>query len=265
MNINPVYNDEIQALSGLQPDGWSDIVPYFDFYTKSSFCFPVKVTVDDEIVGIGATIIHGDVAWLAHIIVHPDHRGDGIGRYITQTLVDIANENNCSTIYLIATELGERVYPKVGFLTETEYLFHKNIVKREWEISKYIYPFREEYREHFTAFDKSVSGEDRMNHLEGYFTGSFMFCEDGEVEGYYLPTLGEGLIIASTERAGIGLLKLHLQHHVNVVIPKENITVQNFLQETGFGEVKSIKRMRLGNERMVRFTNIYNRIGGNIG
>ncbi|MDR0231317.1 MAG: hypothetical protein LBI82_04280, partial [Dysgonamonadaceae bacterium] len=85
------------------------------------------------------------------------------------------------------------------------------------------------------------------------------------IEGYYLPSLGEGLIIAETEISGIELLKLHLQHNDRVVLPKENLAAQKFLQEVGFEEVKSIKRMRLGEERKVKFVNMYNRIGGNVG
>ena len=77
--------------------------------------------------------------------------------------------------------------------------------------------------------------------------------------------LGEGLIIAETEISGIELLKLYLQHNDRVVIPRENLVAQKFLNEVGFGEVKTIKRMRLGEEREVQFANIYNRIGGNIG
>jgi ribosomal protein S18 acetylase RimI-like enzyme len=91
-----------------------------------------------------------------------------------------------------------------------------------------------------------------------YRTGNMM-------EGYYLPTLGDGLIIANNEIAGIELLKLHLSHNKQVVIPIENNAAQKFLQETGFEEIKQIKRMRLGNERKVQFANIYNRIGGNVG
>ena len=78
-------------------------------------------------------------------------------------------------------------------------------------------------------------------------------------------TLGEGLIIAETETSGIELLKFYLQHNDRVVIPKENLVAQKFLQEVGFGELKQIKRMRLGVERKVQFSKIYNRIGGNIG
>ncbi len=265
MNINPIAYNDLKALSSLQPEGWLDIVPHFDFYVTSNFCFPIKVTIDKEIVGIGATIIHGNVAWLAHIIVHPDHRRKGLGQLITRTLIDIAKNNHCSTVYLIATELGEPVYAKEGFVSETEYLVYKKVTKKDWAISKNIQPYREEYEQHLVAFDKAVSGEDRMMHLKEYLADGFVYRNGDNIDGYYLPTLGEGFVAATGEQAGIELLKLRLKDHDNAVIPEENHAARKFLSEIGFGEIKTTKRMRLGDKRPVEFTNIYNRIGGNIG
>ena len=263
--ITAINLNEIASLSSLQPEGWVDIVPQFDFYTKSAFCYPIKITMNNEIVGIGTTIVHNEVAWLAHIIVHPFYRCKGIGKHITQTLVDIAKTKNCSTIYLIATELGEPVYKKVGFIIETEYLVYENVTKEDWIISENIQSCKEKYMEQLVALDRDTSGENRILHLGEHLTDGMVYQIGGVIEGFFLPTFGEGLIIANTEIAGIELLKLHLKHNNRVVIPKENNVAQRFLQKTGFGEVKVIKRMRLGNERKVRFANIYNRIGGKVG
>lgn len=263
--IEAVKTIDIPSLSHLQPEGWVDIVPVFEYYTNSPFCFPVKATIDNKIVGVGVTIIHNDVAWLAHIIVDSDYRRQGIGLHITQTIIKIAVENNCSTIYLIATELGELVYRKVGFTTETEYLFHTNVTKKDWMISDSIRRYKDKYKEQIRALDKAVSGEDRMMHLEEHLENCLIYCDNDNVEGYYMPTLGEGLIIAGTETAGIELLKLHLKDNDRVVIPQENHTARKFLKEIGVGEIKAIKRMRLGKERDVQFSNFYNRIGGNVG
>lgn len=265
MEISPVYDYEISKLSYLQPEGWVNIIPVFDFYTTSSFCFPIKATINDKIVGLGCTIVHNDVAWLAHIIVDSAYRRRGIGQKITQTVVDIAQKNHCSTIYLIATELGEPVYKKVGFETETEYLVHNDIASKDWEVSEFIHPYKEQHSEQISIIDKNTSGEDRMMHLEEHLTNSLLYYNNNVVEGYYMPTLGEGLIIANTETAGIELLKLHLKNNDRVVIPQENHIARKFLKETGVGRVIAIKRMRLGKERKMELSNIYSRIAGNIG
>ncbi|MDP9077124.1 MAG: GNAT family N-acetyltransferase [Bacteroidota bacterium] len=266
MEIKALDHGDAGILINLQPEGWPDIIPSFDFYTNAPFCFPVKVVADNAIAGIGAAIIHNDVAWLGHIIVHPNHRGKGIGRLITQTLVDISNQNKCETIYLIATDLGAPVYQKVGFITETEYLFFKDINTGELSgSSTYIEPYRDDFREQVSILDKLTSGEDRMFHLENHFEHGCLFCRNNIVEGFYLPTWGEGLIIANTESAGLELLKQHLSIEDKAVFPKENLAATAFLYEKGFKEIRTAKRMRLGKYRNVNLANIYNRIAGNIG
>jgi len=265
MEIKPLDKNDIPLLTPLQQEGWANIEFAFNYFTDSPFCFPVKVLIDNKIVGVGSTIVHNDVAWIAYIIVDNDYRRRRIGLQITQTLVEIARKNKCSTMYLIATESGEPVYKKAGFITETEYLVHTNIAKKDWLISAHIHPYEDKYREQINRLDKRTSGEDRINDIGEHFASGFVYLNDDHVEGYYLPAFGDGLIIGDTEMAGIELLKLHLKNNDRVIVPRENHTVRTFLEEVGFGEVKAIKRMRFGKEREVLFSNIYNRISGSIG
>lgn len=265
MEIKPINISETSALYLLQPEGWVDIVPVFDFYCRASFCYPVKVTLDREIIGVGCAIIHSDVAWLGHIIVDQGYRRQGIGQQIVQALLEIARENHCTTMYLIATELGEPVYKKAGFITEAEYLVYKDIEGCDWSISDHIYPYKDKYRKHISVLDREVSGEDRMVHLEEHLMDSLAFLNENVVEGYYMPTLGEGLIIAGTESAGIELMKMRLKQTNRIVFPRDNLTAQSFLQNMGVGDMKIINRMRLGEKRKVQFAGIYSRIAGNVG
>jgi len=265
MEIKPLDKNDIPFLPPLQQEGWANIEFAFNYFIDTSFCFPIKVIIDTKIVGVGATIVHNDVAWIACIIVDNDYRCRGIGLQITKTLVDIAEKNHCSTMYLIATELGEPIYKKVGFTTETEYLVHKNVAKKDWVISAHIHAYEDKYREQISTLDRKTSGEDRMNDIGEHLAGGLVYLNNDRVEGYYLPAFAEGLIIADTEIAGIELLKLHLKDKDRVVIPQENHAARKFLEEVGVGEIKAIKRMRLGKERKVRFSNIYNRISGAIG
>lgn len=125
MDIQNLEHIDINFISDLLPIGWEGVIPTIDSYININFCFPIKVSIDNKIVGIGTTIIHNETAWLAHIIVHPDYRNQRIGKIITQTLVDNSYSKDCETIYLLATELGEPVYKKIGFETETEYIVFK--------------------------------------------------------------------------------------------------------------------------------------------
>ena len=266
MKVSAFDQTDLNLLPGLQPDGWGDITPSFDFYTTSSFCFPIKIISDDKIVGIGTTIIHHDVAWLAHIIVHKEHRKNGIGKLITETLVDSLQSKNCETIYLLATDLGAPVYEKVGFETETEYLFFKDIKPGNGlTISESIMPYKEDFKEQIKGIDKITSGEDRIFHLEDHLQNGFVYSEKGIVHGFYLPTFGDGLIIATNSSAGLEFLQFHLSSKEKLVFPKDNSAATNYLYKKGYKETITGKRMRLGKKRDVNFKNIYNRIGGNLG
>jgi GNAT superfamily N-acetyltransferase len=266
MEIQAFNQSNMDVLAELQPSGWRDIVPAFDFYIKNSFCFPIKVMVDNEIAGIGATIIHHNTAWLAQIIVRPEYRNKGIGKLITQTLVDFSYSKQCDTIYLIATDLGEPVYEKVGFITETEYIFFKDVhADPGWTISEHIKPINESYYEQIAKLDWQVSLEDRWLHISQYFIGGFVYTQDKEIQGYYLPDFGEGLLLANTGEAGIELMKLRLQTKKEAAFPIDNISATQFLHGFDLKEFRKAKRMRLGKKKEWKRANIYNRIGGNLG
>lgn len=266
MDIQPLQHNDLESITQLQPEGWPDISANIKFYTQSSFCFPIKVIINEQIVGIGAAIIHNDVAWLGHIIVHRDNRKQGIGKFITQTLIDIARSKYCNTIYLVATDLGEPVYKKLGFETETEYIFFKNPKPNaSWLTSNAIVPFDDEHKMQITFLDKKVSGENRMMHLDGFLAGSFVYQQNDVIKGFYLPALGDGLIVADTMLAGLELMKFRLTIKDHAVFPVDNVAAITFMNENNSIEFRKAKRMRLGLTRTWQPENIYNRIGGNLG
>ncbi|MGL4669453.1 MAG: GNAT family N-acetyltransferase, partial [Methanobacteriaceae archaeon] len=136
MKIEYIENNEIDLISNFQQEGWEELKPYYQFYIDSTFCHSLKLTENGKIIAIGSIIIHKDVAWLAHIITLLEHRQKGFGKLITKKLIEIGKENNCSTIYLIATDLGKKLYEVLGFNEETEYLFFKKKdLKNKFEIS----------------------------------------------------------------------------------------------------------------------------------
>lgn len=266
MQILALAHEEIDLIADLRPEGWNDIKESFSFYLQSDFCFPIKVVIDGEIVGLGATIIHNDVAWLGHIIVHPDQRGNGIGKHIVQSLIDIAKQNKCETIYLIATNLGFPVYEKLGFITDTEYLAFKDInLDKELLISDHIIPYQQDFKAEISIIDRTASGEDRMMQIESALENGSVYINHDQIEGFYLPGLGDGLIVANTSSAGIELLKLHLQSNEKVIFPIDNLWAADFLYHNGFKEYDAVKRMRLGKIRPLKLENIYNRIAGYVG
>ena len=266
MKIQEITLTETNKLKDLQPEGWPDIVSKFEFYIRSDFCFPIKVTIENKIVGIGATIIHGDSAWLADIIVNTENRNKGIGKILTQNLIDQAKQKKCKTILLIATELGSYVYEKLGFHTETEYVFHKvSKNKSKYIPSKYVIPFEKSLMIKVLDFDKNISGENRSENIIEHLEKSMIYIKEGEIQGYFMPTLGEGHILASNETVGIELLRLRLNTHENIIIPVNNISAKKFTSDNKYDVFYKAKRMCIGEKINTNLSNIYARIGGNMG
>ncbi|MGP8214815.1 MAG: GNAT family N-acetyltransferase [Bacteroidia bacterium] len=258
-------NADLKYLNELQPTGWDNITPAFNFYLDSAFCKAIKVVAGEKIIGIGAFIIHEGVAWLAHIIVHKDYRNKGTGGFITQYLIDHI-PGKCETIYLIATDMGEPLYKKLGFVAEAGYSFFNNgSFNNATEISDNIKSFSEEYLEQILSLDKEAYGENREAHLKDYIYGSFVFVADNKVQGFYLPAFGNGLIVATGPIAGTELMKLRSKSFDTFILPSGNKPAIACLLNHNYSRFRVAKRMRLGKNRAWQPGNIYNRVSGQIG
>lgn len=266
LNFKAIIREDLTNLSDLQPDGWENIKIKFEYYLNNDFCHPIKLLLNKKIVGIGSVIVHEDIAWLGHIIVHHDHRKKGYGKLITQELIAIAHSESCKSIQLIATDMGAPVYASIGFIEDTAYLFYKEVsIPKTSIMNVNIEKFNATYKRQILLLDKCVSGENRICEIEPHLHAGYVYLSNNMVEGYCLPTLGQGLIIAKNEIAGTELLKEHLKSTTTIVFPKENQSAQSFLYAQGFLPYATAKRMYMGENIDVKFKNIYNRIAGNIG
>jgi GNAT superfamily N-acetyltransferase len=267
MNFEEIKQKDLLNIKHLQPEGWSDIIVEFEFYVNSPFCYPIKVEVNNMIIGIGAAIEFGKTAWLAHIIVDPEHRRRGIGYQIVVELLKYLGHRSIETSILIATEMGLPIYEKAGFRIVNEYTYMKKDKQYNMlNTSDFVIPVKKEFTNVICKMDREVTGENRSWLLAKYLEGSYIYLENNEIKGYYLPNLREGLIIAVNDTAGIELLKLKMPAHDKIVLPSDNLKGIEFLTNNGF--IRSETR----GTRMIRGKNInwnpkkiFSRIGGNLG
>ena len=266
MTLEPIVFNDLDEIRNLQPNDWGDIIPDIEFYLKSTFCYPIKATIDSKIAGIGTLIIFENTSWIAHIIVGRNYRNKGIGSQIVNELLKKTKEDAIETCSLIATDLGKPVYLKAGFRIETEYTFLKR--EKQWingPVSKNVIPFKEKYRTAIYELDKAISGEKRELLLKDYLANSVLYIENENVAGYYLPDLKEGLIFADTNEAGLELMKLKYSTVDKAVIPIENVIGLEFLKQQGFIETSKGTRMVFGKDLSWNPSKMYSRIGGNFG
>lgn len=265
MQFEPFEQQDLIGLNIFSPPGWGDLVPRFVHFLSAPFCHPIKLTEQEKTVAIGTSILHGDTAWLACIIVHPDHRNKGYGKWMTQQLIDNV-PSSYKTIYLDATDMGYPVYTKLGFEVEILYAH----LKPEKSLptpppSPLLIAYDEQYHEQLLQLDQSISGEDRSPTLIPHINSSQLYISGNKLEGFYLPTLDDGLIIACTEKAGLELVHSRLRDKAYAVLPVANKPAIAFLQQQELVQFRTSRRMRLGKPRKVQFENIYNRISGQLG
>jgi GNAT superfamily N-acetyltransferase len=265
LTFGAIVESDLERIKALQPEGWSDIVSEIRFYIRAQFCYPIKAICDNEIVGVGAAISYRNTGWLAHIIVSAEHRNKGIGGAIVNHLCDYLKSAGHKTILLTATEMGYPVYKKAGFIEQTEYVFFETTERFSCTLSDSIVRITKKDKEEVLDLDKLISGEDRQHLLSDYLNDGYIYRRDSQAVGYYLPGLGEGLIIADDPDAGIELIKFRNSFSNKGVLPLSNAAGIEFYRNKGFNEIKRIKRMIYGEEIIWRPEKIFSRIGGNFG
>lgn len=267
MQMTALQPADFDKLADIQPIEWYDPIPIHAFYFQASYCFAFKMEVNGQPIGVGTVIYHKEVAWLAHILVHKDHQRKGLGKAITSYLVDHALSKGINCIYLIATDMGAPVYSKLGFKVETEYIIYKDIeLNLGHEVSKNIHPYTKQYKAEIFALDQSVTGECRIDSLCLNLNTGYVYLNNNKVIGFYLPNLGDGLIIASNEEAGQALMLMRLKgEHTTAIFPKDNKNAIGFMEVLKVKPSGFMKRMVYGIPRQVHYNKIYNRIGGNFG
>ena len=260
-------HNDLNEIRKLQPEGWPDIVPEFEFYVRKEFCYPIKAILENKIVGVGTLIVFDNTAWLAHIIVDKNHRNSGIGFHITEKLINDGNNKSVKSFLLIATELGLPIYKKAGFRIITEYqYFNRDKHCRDFQLSLNILPYEESLNSKIYELDEKISGENRKSLIVDYLKNTLVYIQNSSLLGFYMPDLGEGLILASTTDAGLELMKIKYSKVNKAVLPGENHIGTNFLKQNGFtlSDTKGT-RMILGQEIDWKPSKVFSRIGGNYG
>ncbi len=224
LEIRKVRKDEIPIIKELTPPEWnSDLGKVYHQHYDRDYFYPFVATINEEIVGTGLASINDNATWLGNIIVRESHRNTGIGNAITNHLIEFSKMKGIDTILLFATELGLPVYRKIGFQYDSSYLFFRSDQDLKIDsLSKHIYPIiRSDYDKIF-ELDYRATGERRVKLLTHDLKTGFKFQSD-QIEGYYLPDFGKGLIVADSEIAGTELLKFRLSlDHSPVCIPETN-------------------------------------------
>ncbi|HBD95968.1 MAG: hypothetical protein A2015_13040 [Spirochaetes bacterium GWF1_31_7] len=264
--ISSLLNSDIPDLNTIQPEGWGSIAEIHKHYLKTTNCFCIKHTdKNNQLLGIGTGIDFNKTGWLAHIIVGRQFQNNGIGSLIVRNRIDyLQTKCGCKTITLTATDQGYPVYKKIGFIDQSLYyiLSRTKDIQNTVEKSSNIFKINNSHYDGIEKIDKITSGEHRMELIKPVLENGFVYIKKGEVDGFYLPDLGDGGVIAQSEEAGIALLNERIKNENKIFLPEENKIAYNYLIKNGYQEIKRIHRMILGQEFVYNPQHCYSRIGG---
>jgi ribosomal protein S18 acetylase RimI-like enzyme len=235
---------------------------------EAPFCLPLKIEDGNSVLAVGSLILHADTGWLAHIIVAPEQRRQGLGTAITGKLIANADSYRRTTLLLVATAVGAPLYERLGFRQSYDYSFYSTQGRREAAVSPLVRALDPLDAADVFELDRRATGEDRRLLLARARQRGWVCAGPGkgELRGYYLPDLGEGTIMARDAEAGAALMAVRLATtDVRPVVPAGNDAANEFLRASGFELQSSAARMvRHGDDPMVP-SMVFNRVGGHLG
>jgi GNAT superfamily N-acetyltransferase len=252
LTIHPMNSSEIPLIKDFAPKEWNtNLSELFGSFFDQPFFYPILAECDGTPVGCANGLWNGNAGWLGNIIVLPDYRGQGIGSALTGHLVSHFQQRNCRSQILIATLLGEPIYRKAGFITQSTYSFLRRTEPIELRSTQNIREAGTTDFDAIDALDQEASGEARRPFLEQFMTGGWVHQRVGqkEIGGYFLPKLRNGLIVARNAEVGLELLNYKLSlGSTFVVVPSENRITLEHLIAAGFQVQSTAPRMVLGPE-----------------
>ena len=249
--IRELEESDISGLNNLPPADWKfDYETFIKSFIEDDFFYAFVIIQDKRIVGIGNVILKEKVGWLANIIVDENYRGKGLGYKMTKFLVDFLNDKGCETQLLIATELGEAVYQKIGFRKITEYLCFDSEEDLNFNSSNSIRELKNSDLASTYKLDRDANGENRTHLIDKCFrTGVGYFNRDSELLGFFLPDFGRGLVLSRDKKAGIELLKLkHPKKGQRTLLPIDNQDGIDFFENNRLKKGDKCSKMILGKE-----------------
>jgi GNAT superfamily N-acetyltransferase len=245
-----------------------DLPRLFTFHFGHPYFYPIVAEVGNKIIGCGIVIIHGNVSWLGTIIVLPEYRRQGAGKEITSHLIEYCKGKGCKTQLLIASEMGESVYRKLGFTTSATYVIYKRESIVPIQHISNVREVRQEDAKYIKELDREITGEERFTFLERFLSTGWVYVPERSacVSGVYLQDFGSGLIITKDSEAGLALMKLRFNRgKTTAVVPSLNTIAREYLLSEGFQEYRTAPRMVLGQDVNWNPAMLYNRATGYCG
>lgn len=243
---------------------WGARQAWFEFATSHPACSPIVAELEGELVGTGVGTENGPVGWVGTIFVRPDLRGGGLGRALTQAVIDRLEEAGCRTLVLVATDEGRRLYERMSFEVQTRYRILEAGGLRPAPPAADVAPdcpgvavraFGPRDLDEIAALDRLATGEDRRHALARFATSDtakVVQAADGSLAGFVVRApWGGGATAAPDSATALAILDARRraagpEGRVRVGVVDENAAGLEALLGAGLAESWSAPRMIRG-------------------
>ncbi|MBF8289370.1 MAG: family N-acetyltransferase [Chloroflexi bacterium] len=195
---------------------WGDRRTWFEFATTQAECRPVVAEVDGVVVGTGVGTANGSVGWVGTIWVESAQRGRGLGRALTQAVIDGLEAAGCRTLLLVATDEGLPLYERMGFAMQTRYrileaqgLEAGDLAGPPDDPTRVMRVYASADRDALLALDRAATGEDRGHIIRRFASPETTRVLDqaGDLRGFVIRApWGGGATVAQTPADAMRIL-----------------------------------------------------------
>jgi GNAT superfamily N-acetyltransferase len=254
--LRPMTPTDVDAAAELiLGNDWGVRREWLEFATTQPACIPFVADADGEIVGTGVGTANGAVGWIGTIFIAPDRRGQGVGRAITQAIMDRLESAGCRSLVLVATTEGRPLYERMGFELQTRYHILQAIGLPPVDEPDGVREFEPRDLPAIVQLDRAGTGEDRahaIRRLAQPGTARVVEGDDGAIEGFVIRApWGGGATIAHTPDAALRILTARRraagpEGRIRVGLLDENTDGLARLAEVGLRLTWSAPRMLRG-------------------
>ena len=255
--LRPMLPTDVDAATEMiLSNHWGVRREWLQLATTQPACVPMVAVEDGAIVGTGVGTANGLVGWIGTIFIEPAWRGQGLGRAITQSIIDLLDSAGCRTLVLVATSEGRRLYERMGFDVQTRYriLEAPGLPAATTGSASAVRAFRPDDLDAMCSIDRDGTGEDRGHILRRLATPETarVAVEDGEVAGFVIRApWGGGATVARSTDAALAIIGARRvasgpSGRVRVGLLQENANGFERLEALGFAPSWSAPRMVRG-------------------
>ena len=257
LDIRAMAPTDIDAAVALYDSGgWEERRSFLETVLANPSCLPLVGILDGALVATGMATANGSVGWVGSIFVDSALRRHGYGRAMTDAVCERLESAGCTTLALIASELGKPIYADMGFRIDGWYQILEALPMAAAPVPPVgtsLRRMRPEDADRVGELDRRATGEDRRGLLGGLADGAWLLESGDELLGFLVQILPDSAaIVAPVPENGAFLLDLlrHLGHgrskRVRAAAFEWNEDGQSMIEGRGWSPTFATPRMLRG-------------------